>query len=181
MQRTISLLVLGTITGFTTAFSLPANTLFQSCYQHHCFVDRIPHFKRVLLHRHQSFAMNAQQEDSDNPEVLFPKEKSTSNPTGAQPNIKKVSTARVGGRVTSSSRSLADAQPSGAGDSGPISNSLGRLAIPLLLVWLFLQMLIGVIGGSNSSMSYSFYQSSVYESRTYTSDGKVETKRQESI
>jgi hypothetical protein len=57
---------------------------------------------------------------------------------------------------------------------------LGRLAIPLLLVWLFLQMLIGVIGGSNSSMSYSFYQSSVYESRTYTSDGKVETKRQES-
>jgi hypothetical protein len=29
--------------------------------------------------------------------------------------------------------------------------------------------------------SYVFYQSSVYESRVYTSDGKVETKREESI
>jgi hypothetical protein len=168
----VTIVVLSAITCFTTGFPVPVNTRIQSCCQQHCSVDRIfSHFERPL-DRRLSFAANAQHDDSDSPEISSREKKATTP--------KKISTARAGGRVASSSRRLADARPS-AGETGSIVLSLGKLAIPLLVAWLFLQMLFGGIGGLISPGSYVFYQSSVHESRVYTSDGKVETKREESI
>jgi hypothetical protein len=147
-----------------------------------CSVGRITHFERPLVRR-LSFAANAQHEDSDIPETSSREEKATitTGTAETQPTLQKISTARAGGRVASSSRRrLANAR-SPAGDSGSIVLSFGRFAIPLLAAWLFLQMLFGGVSGLISPGSYVFYQSSVYESRVYTSDGKVETKREESI
>ena len=177
----IAICVPSAITCFTAGFPLPANTPpLQICRQRHCSVDRNSHFERPLVRR-LSFAANAQHEDSDIPETPSWEERATLiNAFETQPTSKKISTARAGGRVTSSSRKVADARPS-AGNSGSIVSSLDRLAIPLLAALLFLQMLFGGIGGLISPGSYVFYQSSVYESRVYTPDGKVETKREESI
>jgi hypothetical protein len=96
--------------------------------------------------------MYQRHEDSDVPETLPGEEKAT---TETQPTPKKISTARAGGRVESSSRRLANARPS-AGDGGSIVLSLSRLAILLLAAWLALQMLFGGIGGLISPGSYVF-------------------------
>jgi hypothetical protein len=145
-----------------------------------CSVDRITHFERPLVRR-LSFAANAQHEDSDIPETSSREEKATIDTAETQPTPQKISTARAGGRVASSSRRRPANARSPAGDSGSIVLSLGKLAIPLLAAWIFLQILFGGVSGLISPGSYVFYQSSVYESRVYTSDGKVETKREESI
>jgi hypothetical protein len=174
----IAFFVLSAITCFTTGFPLPENTRLQSCFsRQHCSVDRISHFERPPVRR-LSLAANAEHEDSDSDETPSSREEKATTET--QPTRKKISTGRAGGRVASSSRRVKDARPT-AGDSGSIVLSLGRLAIPLLAAWLFLQMLFGGIGGLISPGSYVFYQSSVYESRVYTPDGKVETKREESF
>jgi hypothetical protein len=181
MQRhrilVIALFALTAITCCTTGFPLLADKRLQSCCQQHCSVDRISHFERPLVRR-LSLAANAQHGNSDSDEAPSSQEENASTET--QPTRKNISTGRAGGRVSSSSRRVADARPS-AGDSGSSTLSLGKLAFPLLAAWLFLQMLFGGIGGLISPGSYVFYQSSVYESRVYTPDGKVETRREESI
>ena len=52
------------------------------------------------------------------------------------------------------------------------------VAIPLFALWLFVRLLFG--GGFATSDTY-YYQSSVYESRVYGPDGRVDTSRKESV
>jgi hypothetical protein len=53
-----------------------------------------------------------------------------------------------------------------------------RAGVPLVAVVLLVKSLLGSPSGRSD---YVYYQSSVYESRTYNSDGRVETARKESV
>jgi hypothetical protein len=77
--------------------------------------------------------------------------------------ITKVSVSRAGGR----SRSMKKQEK----NNGP--------GFPSWLIGLVLVCLLSL--KLTSSGSFMFYESSVYESRVYTSDGKVETTRKESV
>jgi hypothetical protein len=99
-----------------------------------CSVGRITHFERPLVRR-LSFAANAQHEDSDIPETSSREEKATitTGTAETQPTLQKISTARAGGRVASSSRRrLANAR-SPAGDSGSIELNFNLLLVDLLI------------------------------------------------
>lgn len=53
-------------------------------------------------------------------------------------------------------------------------------AVPIVALWLLAQVLFG--GGDNANQSnYYYYQSSVYQSRVYGSEGRVDTSRKESV
>jgi hypothetical protein len=54
-----------------------------------------------------------------------------------------------------------------------------HMGVPLVAVLLLLKTLFGSLFGGGSD--YVYYQSSVYESSVYTSDGKVEMAHKESV
>ena len=96
---------------------------------------------------------------------------------------KKRSTARAGGR-TSNNRKLQSSVPLQE-SSSPSNNTVmgwAKKVVPLLVLLSILKGIFGFLfgfGGSNSNVIY--YQSTVYESRTYDADGKMERVRKESI
>ena len=78
---------------------------------------------------------------------------------------------RVGGRARRKSPSKNVEKPP------KIPSWLTTLALPVGVLWFVGQLLFG--GGESSSDYY--YQSSVYESRVYNSDGRVDTSRKSSV
>lgn len=61
---------------------------------------------------------------------------------------------------------------------GVLASRWIRVGLPLVAVVLLVKSLLGSPSGRSD---YVYYQSSVYESRTYNSDGRVETARKESV
>ena len=62
---------------------------------------------------------------------------------------------------------------------GILQSSWFRAGVPLVAILFLLKTLFGSLFGNGSD--YVYYQSSVYESRVYTPDGRVETARKESV
>jgi hypothetical protein len=61
---------------------------------------------------------------------------------------------------------------------GVLASRWIRVGLPLVALVLLVKSLLGSLSGRSD---YVYYQSSVYESRTYNSDGRVETARKESV
>lgn len=99
---------------------------------------------------------------------------------------KKRSTARAGGRTSNSNRNLQPSVPLQERSSSSSNNTVMKWAkkvIPLLVLLSILKGIFGFLfrfGGSNSN-NVIYYQSTVYESRTYDEDGKMERVRKESV
>mmetsp|Transcript_27877 Transcript_27877/g.43065 ORF Transcript_27877/g.43065 Transcript_27877/m.43065 type:complete len:202 (-) Transcript_27877:2735-3340(-) len=90
-----------------------------------------------------------------------------------EPGSKK-STARIGGRRAKKQKVTKEAKIK---NNGPFA-IIRQLAIPIVLVTLFLRLLFGnLFGGSN----VVYYSSTVYQSTTYSRDGNIETKTKESF
>eukprot|EP00984_Skeletonema_dohrnii_P024369 scaffold13485_cov110-Skeletonema_dohrnii-CCMP3373.AAC.2 len=90
-----------------------------------------------------------------------------------EPGSKK-STARIGGRRAKKQKAEKEDKIT---NDGPFA-IIRQLAIPIVLVTLFLRLLFGnLFGGSN----VVYYSSTVYQSTTYSRDGNIETKRKESF
>lgn len=88
----------------------------------------------------------------------------------------KYSAARVGGRRTKKHTIQTDKTNTTHG----LFAIIRQLAIPILLVSIFLRLLFGNLsGGTNPNVVY--YSSRVYQSTTYSRDGNIETKRKESF
>jgi hypothetical protein len=108
--------------------------------------------------------------------VLFSENDVQSNLEIIENNSEKKSVKRIGGRARPRPRRR------NINDDVPVSRRLPwwvkTVAAPIVALWLFLQLLFG---GSNSTPDTYYYQSSMYESRVYGIDGKVETARKESV
>lgn len=87
----------------------------------------------------------------------------------------KYSTARVGGRRTKKQK--IKREDNITKNDGPLA-FIRQIAIPFILVALFLRLLFGnLFGGSN----VVYYSSTVYQSTTYSRDGNIETRTKESF
>ena len=105
-------------------------------------------------------------------------------------NSKKNSIARAGGRnrAGQSSKNAEDSftnnDNNNNNDKGGIID-LAKKAIPLLIAFTLLKGILGSLFGFGMGMggnqSVVYYQSTVYESRTYDADGKMERIRKESV
>ena len=90
-----------------------------------------------------------------------------------EPGSRK-STARIGGRRAKKQKAEKEDKIT---NDGPFA-IIRQLAIPIVLVTLFLRLLFGnLFGGSN----VVYYSSTVYQSTTYSRDGNIETKTKESF
>lgn len=99
----------------------------------------------------------------------------------------KNSIARAGGRISGRSSSTPDkyeiVKETKKNDTTSGIIDIAKKAIPLLLLLSLLKGLFGFLfgWGTGSNESYVYYQSTVYESRTYDADGKMERIRKESV
>jgi len=92
------------------------------------------------------------------------------------------SVARAGGR-SSSGRPSPTKTANSSNDGGTFNGivDLAKKAVPILLLLSLIKGLFGFLFGSGSNPSYVYYQSTVYESRTYDADGQIERIRKESV
>mmetsp|Transcript_18431 Transcript_18431/g.45674 ORF Transcript_18431/g.45674 Transcript_18431/m.45674 type:complete len:193 (-) Transcript_18431:184-762(-) len=91
----------------------------------------------------------------------------------------KPTTARIGGRRTRSrGTTKVPAQADSSSNNG-ISSFLSKFRTPALAVLLLL-LVKGFFSGGEPSTYYYSYESTVYETRSYISDGEVKTSRSES-
>jgi hypothetical protein len=89
-------------------------------------------------------------------------------------NISKNTPGRAGGRAPRKARIIKPRRAEG------LATLTKSFLLPLLGLYLVFRLLLGSLFSSPSS-SFVYYESSVYESRTYSADGKVETSRKESV
>ena len=114
--------------------------------------------------------------DDSSPDEEETKEKISKSDSPKRPNKSSATTKRIGGRSKSRSKRTLRVRKPNKNESGP-SKWLIVFCVPLFVLWLFFQTLVG----EESPPSTYYYQSSVYESRIYNADGKVETSRKESF
>ena len=92
---------------------------------------------------------------------------------------KKYTSARMGGRKRKIPRRDSLGKKDDKDDNLKKFTKWATVLAPILLLWVLIKSLL--FGGSSSEPSYVYYQSSVYESRTYGADGRVDTSRKESF
>lgn len=100
---------------------------------------------------------------------------------------RSITTARAGGRSTTPKKvkiSIGTNENDG-GAVGVIQRAISNIVKVIVAVWI-VRSLLGILfgfggGGGSDNPSYVYYQSTVYESRSISSDGKVERIRRESM
>ena len=100
---------------------------------------------------------------------------------GEDEKKRKQSIARAGGRNRSRESNNNNTSSNQSNMNGIIE--LGKKVIPLLVIFAILKGFLGsLLGwGYGGTGNVVYYQSTVYESRTYDTDGKMERIRKESV
>mmetsp|Transcript_2361 Transcript_2361/g.3461 ORF Transcript_2361/g.3461 Transcript_2361/m.3461 type:complete len:279 (+) Transcript_2361:152-988(+) len=106
-----------------------------------------------------------------------------SSPSKSDDNNDKTVTSsrRVGGR-SRQKNTLANNEKENNNDG--LLSKWAAIVVPAFAVVFLLKSVLGGLffgGAADGQSSYVYYQSSVYETRSYGSDGKVETSRKESV
>lgn len=118
-------------------------------------------------------------------DVSDPNQSSTEESSSSSDNVgeapeKMKPTSRIGGRSKKSRQAKEVPIKADFWRSKDITSILSKFRAPALVV-LVLLLLKGFFSGSESSPTYYYsYSSTVYETRTYVSDGEVKTSRSES-
>ena len=147
--------------------------------QKHAIVQKshVPLFDNILKFQHGRTHRNYKPHWSkiSNDDMEGPSSANGDNESG-----KKRSVARAGGRTSNSDRNLLFSKPLTTSSNNTIME-WAKKVIPLLVLLTILKGIFGFLFGFGSNSNVIYYQSTVYESRTYDADGKMERIRKESI
>jgi len=117
---------------------------------------------------------------SSSSSLFLSNEEETNEESYTTPNQSK-STARSGGRSKFSSMKKNDKSPDTSTSSLIIMNVVKK-ALPFLISFTILKGIFGLLfGGIGGGANYVYYQSTVYESRSYNDQGEMKTVRKESV
>ncbi len=135
---------------------------------------------------HQPFIMQRQRQRSamkkgTKPSSLFLGASNNDNDDSESSSSKSI--ARAGGRSSGRTPESSTSSDGATSESSSGIVDFAKKAIPLLILLSLLKGLFGFLfgRGAGSDQSYVYYQSTVYESRTYNADGEMERIRKESV
>eukprot|EP00980_Cylindrotheca_fusiformis_P018417 scaffold6058_cov96-Cylindrotheca_fusiformis.AAC.2 len=159
--------------------SLVRHAIAFSCQGRRTMSQRTSPFMPFILDQHHTSrsrfcnaGLDNENDDNDT--------KPLQNSTDEKSTIR--STARIGGRrkKSASVESKSSKENKLAGWIQKAQSNLGLTASILVLCFLLKSFLFSGDSGGDSSYYYYSYESSVFESRTYGSDGQVQVSRKES-